>query len=477
MSATRSPRTATRLTAAALSAGLAVLVPLFPAAAWSQAGSSGQPPPVDLSLSPASDTGSASGVISQKTQCVGSLDQGTQLESAPWGQDRLAINQVHGLGFDGTGMTVAVIDTGVNRHPWLKNLEGIGDYVQNTPKGPGLEDCDGHGTEVAGIIAADTPGDIGFKGVAPKATILSIRQSSSNYEETESDGQKHPAGDLGTLAQAIRRAAERPEVDVVNISIDTCRLANTPINTAERVLQRTLHFAVVERDKVIVNSAGNLKEPCTDAANGPNPRQPIYIVTPAWFSEYVLSVAAVDANGAVAEFSIQGPWVNIAAPGTDIISLNPAGNGLANTSFEGGSQHPIQGTSFAAPYVAGVATLVRQKFPELSALQVMKRIQFTAMHPGAPGGRDNRVGFGMIDPIAALTAMVPSEFDIPPARPVSLPSEGLAPDTKNWTPALVALIGSGSGLALLGITLFTVHTVRRNRGDGRPDAAIGSRSA
>src|SRR5262249_20289247 len=78
----------------------------------------------------------------------------------------------------GAGQKVAVIDTGVNRQPRLPALEGGGDYVSGTD---GLEDCAAHGTLVAGIIAAAPSPDDAFAGVAPEATILSIRQNSGVY--------------------------------------------------------------------------------------------------------------------------------------------------------------------------------------------------------------------------------------------------------------------------------------------------------
>jgi membrane-anchored mycosin MYCP len=190
------------------------------------------------------------------------------------------------------------------------------------------------------------------------------------------------------------------------------------------------------------------------------------IVTPPWFSRYVLSVAAIDKTGSVAEFSMHGPWVSVAAPGTDIISLDPAkgSNGLANLTIEGnGEPHSIQGTSFAAPYVAGLAALVRAKYPDLNAREVMHRIAFTAQHPAAPGGRDNFVGHGVIDPMAALTAMVPAEEGVDPAKAERLPSDLPPADNRHWLPMVVALAGSGGAIMALIVTLFVVHTIRRSR--------------
>jgi membrane-anchored mycosin MYCP len=137
---------------------------------------------------------------------------------------------------------------------------------------------------------------------------------------------------------------------------------------------------------------------------------------------------------------------------------------LANRTIEGnGAPSEIQGTSFAAPYVAGVVALVRAKYPYLSARKVMTRVLSTAQHPAAPGGRDNFVGYGVINPMAALTASVTEADNLPSIRPVQLPSDMPPVAHKDWTPMVVALAGAGGGLIALLITLFVVHTVRRSR--------------
>jgi membrane-anchored mycosin MYCP len=216
---------------------------------------------------------------------------------------------------------------------------------------------------------------------------------------------------------------------------------------------------------VIVASAGNLNENGCTQQNGPDSTRPTTIVTPPWFSDYVISVAAMDRNGEPASFSVQGPWVSVAAPGTEIISLDPGNpHGLANLLLtKDNKPTSIQGTSFAAPYVAGLAALIRERYKNLTAKQVMNRIMVTASHPAATGGRDNLVGHGMINPVGALTAMIPSEQGIPADQPTNITFETTAPVTRNWTPVRVALLGSAGGVALLLLTLFIVHTVRTSR--------------
>jgi membrane-anchored mycosin MYCP len=475
MATTRKTRVLSVLAATSLA-----LVTAAPAAAQpgstdpSSPPSSGQdqgmatPPPLPPDFPTPVDSGEPDRNYTPKTQCVASKGSTAPLEHKPWGQDLLRFEDVSDFA-TGKGQKVAVIDTGVSPHNYFQNrLEGGGDYVVKADNG--LKDCDGHGTEVAGIIAANPQDEaIGFRGIAPDAGIVSIRQSSANYEFKNPDTNTSvSAGNLGTLAQAIVRAANTPGVTVINMSVDSCRPASVgPIADPERQVQAALRYAVEERNIVPVASAGNLPEGDCKQQNSPDPKNPTWLVIPPWFSEYVLSVAAMTEDGSVADFSITGPWVSVAAPGTDIISLDPANPaGLANQTVDDkGNAQPIQGTSFAAPYVAGLAALVRQRFPELNAKQVMERIKATASHPAATGGHDNLVGYGMINPIAALTAFIPAEENIPPDKAVDVPFEMPPPYERNWTPMQVAMIGSGGGVGLLLLTLFVVHTVKRNRRD------------
>jgi membrane-anchored mycosin MYCP len=157
--------------------------------------------------------------------------------------------------------------------------------------------------------------------------------------------------------------------------------------------------------------------------------------------------------------------VTIAAPGQHITSVDPGkgGTGLSNQTNEGNQTIPLQGTSFAAPYVAGVIALVRSRFPDLTARQVIYRIEATAQHPSSASGRDPQVGYGIIDPVAALTAAIPGQNGVPanPARsvPAALPS----PVVKDWTPARVALLGTVGAAVLFLVTLLVTRSVRRNR--------------
>lgn len=282
----------------------------------------------------------------------------------------------------GAGQTVAVIDTGVAPHERLAGrLQGAGDLLGG---GDGRVDCDGHGTAVAGLLAAAPGPDDDLVGMAPAATVLTIRQTSA-YPVTDSAGRDRPAGDVGTLARAVETAVERG-ASVINLSEAAC-LSQKRADRDASPLGRALRRAA-ERDVVVVAAAGNLGVGgCTGGA-------PVGEVSlPGWFGDAVLTVAATGPDGAPAPFTVPGPWVDVAAPGTGLRSL-AVGGGLTGTG--------VEGTSFAAPWVAGLAALIRERFPELRAGEVVDRIVATARRPA--GGRSTVVGHGLIDPLAALTA-------------------------------------------------------------------------
>lgn len=479
-------RTPAKLAATAGAVLMCVMGPgLAPALAQdAQAGNiaAGIPPAYDGSVAPpagnvppSSNLDPQHPTLKLSQQCVVSFSQAT-LKEFPKGQQWLGLDEAHRYA-TGKGQTVAVIDTGVNAHDFLTLTPASSNANYLDVAGATKTDCDGHGTEVAGIIAAHTPKDTGFQGMAPEAKIMSIRQSSSVIKQSVNGQQEVGAGTPTTLAYAISWAAAHGAT-VINMSLAACFLASQSqaLSQDQKLLQAAIH-AAAKQGVVIVAAAGNLQpqgQPCGDQNANPNPNAPKWIESPAWFADDVLSVAAIavedDAKqgfqaGQPATFSIWGPWVGVAAPGTKIISLDPGSSStLANQTFENNQVQDIQGTSFSAPYVAGLAALVRQKFPNLDAHQVMNRIKMTAQHPAAPGGRNNQVGYGMINPVAALTAVVPGEPGAPAvAKAEQIPS-GLGNGAgTSLSPMMIALYGTGAGVALLIMTLFIVHAVNTSR--------------
>lgn len=487
-----------RLTAAATSALLLILGPAG-APAWAdttttitaQPGpASWQPPPVNMAARPPipSSKGAPDGTYTLSSDAKGCLQSNAgatvPLTQVPEAQSMLDITDAQPLGNYGSGVTVAVIDTGVNQHPYLTGrLENGGDYILSD--GNALLDCDGHGTIVAGIIAANTSGHgVGFTGVAPQAKILAIKHTSSKY--TDQSQNNKPAGDLHTLAQAIVYAASQSNVGVITMSVDECILAaNASANYASSAfqeLQAAIHWAVNDQNKVVIAAAANLSasannspnqsgqqdSQCTNATqnDNPNPNQVNQIQIPPVLADDVLSVASVNPlSGAVSNFSVWGPWVSVAAPGEDITSIDPGqgGSGLADQTVDDGKLTTLQGTSFAAPYVAGVVALIRAKYPTLSARAVMYRLEATAQHPSGPGGRNNQVGYGLINPVAALTAVLPILDGVSAATASPIPAQLPQDSVRDETAIRVAWLGIVIGGVILLVTYLVVRTNRHSR--------------
>ncbi|NUS45268.1 MAG: type VII secretion-associated serine protease mycosin [Mycobacteriaceae bacterium] len=363
----------------------------------------------------------------------------------------------------GAGQKVAVIDTGVNRHPRLHAVQPGGDFVGGAD---GTADCDGHGTLVAGIIASAPSPDDGFAGVAPEATILAVRQLSLAYEPKDRRRGPDPAavtptgtGTVHTLAAAVVHTVNLGAT-VVNISQVACATAG--LGLPDGALGAAVKYAY-DRNVVVVAAAGNVTQtgPCAERNTGSGWRAVRTVVSPAWYSRYVLTVASVDSDGAPSELSMPGPWVSVAAPGRSIVSLDsaPGGSGLVDSVQTRDGSGPIEGTSFATAFVSGLAALVRARFPALTAQQVMDRITRTAHSPGT--GRDDQVGHGLVDPVAALTAELPDRptvADRSRAIPAPPPPPAIDP-----TPRRVATAGSIACLLLLALGAAAATPLRHSR--------------
>ncbi|GAB2746665.1 hypothetical protein GCM10027174_20860 [Salinifilum aidingensis] len=441
----------------ALSTALGVLLlggPTAPAVA----DSSYEPPELTPTTVPGGPLTPQPGDFQQQEGCLQGTRGGQTIEEKPWSQRFLGFEQAHEQGLTGRGQTIAVIDTGVNPHPRLA-VDGSGGSA--VPRGGANDDCDGHGTAVAGIIAAHPDPQTGFVGVAPDSTILSIRQSSQKFVN---QGNDQTVGNTATMAQAVQHAAEAG-ASVINISQSSCQAIAeaTDPSSAQYGFNNQLHQAVKnahDRGAVVVAAAGNTTDQCQKNPSG----APTTAVLPAWFDDYVLTVGSVNQQGAPSEFTVPGPWVDVAAPGENLTTLDPGvgGVGLANQlQSSQGQPEPIMGTSFAAPYVSGLVALIKQEHPELGPGQIMERIEKTALHPGGTDGRNDIVGAGVIDPMAALNDVVPAEHGVSTntSQPARLDADVLPP--RDWPALLTALGGTGAGIAAILFTAFLINA-RRN---------------
>jgi type VII secretion-associated serine protease mycosin len=281
----------------------------------------------------------------------------------------------------GQGVIVAVIDTGVDAtHPDLEGrvLAGYSTvYKQELPEGE-QNDVYGHGTHVAAIIAGDDDND-GVVGIAPEATILPIQALGSGG-----------SGDDRTVADAIDYAV-RNGAHVINLSLGG---EVSPFQNGGSVSCAAVE-AAFSAGVVVVVSSGN-------AGGYGNPKN-----EPA-SCKGALSVAAVDETLNRTYFSSYDNTVRVSAPGRRIVSAIPTGPTLPYEQWDG--------TSMAAPHVAGVAALLRAAHPEWSALQVVDRILTTATDLGSLGP-DTETGAGLVDAAAALGA---------PSRDVTAAREAVA---------------------------------------------------
>ncbi len=314
-----------------------------------------------------------------------------------------------------------------------------------------------------------------YSGIAPDVDIISIRQSSQAFALKDAyTGDEDPQtqakiDDVATMARAIVHAANLGAT-VINISDVTCMSSRNIID--QRALGAAVRYAAVDKNAVIVAAAGDSsrkdckQNPIFDPLQPNDPRDwnaVNTIVTPSWFSDYVLTVGAVDSDGrplttgqgqGQGSTSIAGPWVGIAAPGIDIIGLSPRDDGLIN-AIDGPDNTLLvpAGTSFSTAIVSGVAALVRARYPQLSAYQVINRLTRTARAPAR--GVDNQVGYGVIDPVAALTWDVPDGPAKPPQQlsaPLNMPK---AAPHRDMVPVWVAA-GGLTGALLIGGAVFGI---------------------
>lgn len=430
--------TASGIVRALAAAMLTALSPAWPPSAHAVA-----PPPVDDRWLPAPATPAPARPTVQREVCSAlTAGSGPATDRGGMPAQLGDLSQVWQL-TRGAGQRVAVIDTGVSRHERLPNVVAGGDYVST---GDGTQDCDAHGTAVAGIIAATT--DSGPKtagGVAPDVTLISIRQSSTKFGSA-GDRSGAGAGDVDTMAKAVRTAADLG-ASVINISSVACVPVADGLD--DRALGAALAYAVDVKNAVIVAAAGN-----TDgAAHCPPQRSDAtwdtvtVAVSPAWYDDYVLTVGSVNAEGAPSTFTLAGPWVDVAAVGEAVTSLGSV---------------PLSGTSYAAPVVSGLAALIRSRFPALTARQVIARIESTAHHP--PAGWDLLVGNGIVDALAAVSTDTPQP--VTPTAPGEVSVSTIPAPTPPGRPGSATAFG-GAALCLVAVlVILATSRLRRPGSDG-----------
>lgn len=268
----------------------------------------------------------------------------------------------------GAGVKVAVIDTGVAAHPRLGSVIAGADFITGGAPEAALHDCDGHGTIVAGIIAArpDPKFQDSLIGIAPDAEIIAIRQSSSVLRSR--DQTQETAGTIATLADAIDRALD-VGVDIINVSLASCVPPAVARSVDTSVLDRALQRAE-SSGVIVVAAAGNIGPHCPEGS----------VSFPA-SAPTVLAVSASESNYHLAGYSLAVDKPRLSAPGSIAVGLSPTGQGFASGMATEGAERPFTGTSFAAPKIAGMAAQLKERYPQDSAPALRARV-YAAASPG-----------------------------------------------------------------------------------------------
>jgi type VII secretion-associated serine protease mycosin len=356
-----------------------------------------------------------------------------QVRDNQWHLRYLNIAEAHKIS-QGEGVTVAVIDTGVDPHPDLRNnlLPGTVTYPGGTGDGRQDGDPDGHGTAMAGLIAAHGRGNSGALGIAPKAKVLPVK-----------DGPNKNVGSPENTAAAIRWAISQ-DADVINVSA-----AVSPTTELLNAVEEAINA-----DIVVVAAGGN-----SDDFAVPYPAR----------MDGVVAVGSIKRDGEISPNSRTGKEIVIAAPGVDIQSTG-----------RNGQYRRASGTSSATAIVSGAVALIRSRYPDLSAKEVVHRLTSTAVDKGAPG-RDEEYGYGVLDIVAALTADVPplagdatpSTSTNPNPTPTTADNNdtNADPEPNNTSTILTTIALAGCTalfvLALLA-TLLTLTLIRRKKTSPRP---------
>jgi hypothetical protein len=351
--------------------------------------------------------------------------KGVYRQSTPWPQRLIGPERIWPL-TDGTGQTVAVVGTGIDaRNTQFRPgqiLPGVD--VMRSASATADSDCDGRGTFAAGIVGARPDPSTTFAGLAPGVRLLPIRY-------TQSTGDSSQAGDPKLLATAIR-AATAARVGVILVVVPA---ASDGPELRDAVADARRAGAVVV-SPAAAGDAGAHSYPTADPG--------------------VLGVGAVDEQGHALQAE-SGDDIAVAAPGAGLVSTAPG---------RFGHVWGVKDPEFAAAYVAATAALLRAERPGLSPDQIVSRLTLTADRPPT-GGHDPRVGWGVVDPYAALTAVLPPDVSGPsraaapagsPRRiaPAAAPSPTRPPD--RW-PGIVAVLG----IVIAATIGFAASAVRRGR--------------
>jgi len=354
-------------------------------------------------------------------------------DEVPWGITRINAVSAQTGGFTGTGIKVAVLDTGTDyTHPDLKaNYLGGYDFVNrdNDPM-----DDHSHGTHVAGTVAAASNG-FGVLGAAPQAGLYSVKVADSSGYCSYSN-----------IIAGINWAVDN-NADVITMSLGGTSSSSTLQSACDNAYSKGV---------VLVGAAGN--------SGGA-------VIYPAAYSS-VIAVSAVDSTNTRASWSCYGPQIEFAAPGVSIKSTMP-----------GGLYGFKSGTSMATPHVTGAVALLMStdaagtsydanKNGKWDPAEVRSRLQKTATDLGATG-KDNYYGYGLVNAYAAVNGLESAPTDNTPAEDDE-PETGTDPETTPSIPVepsmFISSLTGTTDSSIRGVNTFAwaVVTVKVVDSNGKP---------
>ncbi|WP_106428822.1 S8 family serine peptidase [Streptomyces sp. AA1529] len=393
-------RPVARAVAAALAATILLTVPAGPAAAD------------DVVELP-----SVASVLPSGEPCAKASDD--KAEKQPWTRQPLGLSRAWKFS-RGRGVTVAVVDTGVGTDiPALSGrVEAVGDAG---------EDCVGHGSFAAGLIAASPGEGVGVAGLAPRARILAVRGTGTRGETTPEK-----------LADGIRTAADRG-AQVIYVG--------RAVATGKDELTAAVEHAA-EKDALVV--APSVPDTLPKDSSTGKTVEPAPWYWPASVPE-ALSVMDYGPDGQRPEKSPPARNADLGAPGDEVVSVGPEGDGHYFGS----------GSSLAAAHAAGAAALVRARHPEMTAPEVARQLT-VAGYPDDPP---------RLDPYGALTTLLTGKRGRPPEEaaahvPAAAPSGPLNRS--------LIVAAAGGALVLLvagGAVIIPRGRARGWRPAGAPDPA------
>ncbi|MCX4401921.1 type VII secretion-associated serine protease mycosin [Streptomyces sp. NBC_01764] len=327
----------------------------------------------------------------------------------------------------GQGITVAVLDTGVDdQHPDLAGNVLAGKDMVGFGAQRGDRAWARHGTAMAGIIAGHGHGvgnGDGVLGIAPEAKILPVRVILEDGDSARTRA-RNTRGNA--LAEGIRWATDHG-ADVINLSLGDDSKSAHPEPAEDSAVQYAL-----KKGAVVVASAGNGGE------------KGDHISYPAAYPG-VIAATAVDQNGTHASFSTRRWYATVSAPGVDVVIADPD-----DRYYEG------WGTSAASAFVSGAVALIKAAHPGLSPAQIKKLLEDTARNAPS-GGRDDSRGFGFIDPAAAIKAAGRLKPDSTHAAAYGKKYFGKGPDAvkdDNQPSGWVGPAAGGAGVLLLAASVI-----------------------